>query len=123
MLLTEDVLEHEIQGNNIRGVLAADRRMKLVYFKGLGTMCTGHSYALYKKDNGTCTVKCLACPEECDSGGMSFPYLYFAVDVLDDGYACRGTASFSSISEVFYDTLHVSKQFLESDQFKLTRLK
>lgn len=82
-----------------------------------GTMCSGTSYILYKKDDGTTSIKKIADMVPAEEGGMNCPALYMDIHDSKDGYLALGRFSFSSVDSVYMDTLFVSKEFLETDEF------
>lgn len=98
---------------------SADGRLFLVAISNGGTMCSGTTYVLYKKDTGDGVVKKVAYAKECEEGGVEFPMLYRNIRETDKGYVLIGRFSFSSNDEVYEGELPLSQEYLEGDKDNL----
>lgn len=106
--------------HRLRVSTSEDNMARLITIPGRGTMTWGESYIQYRKDNGTIALKKIAYDEPNEDGGRSFPALFIELhNCKKGGYEAYGIFSFSSTEELLYDTLYVSQEFLESDQFIL----
>ena len=119
LLLTEDMLDKEFEEDR-RIILktSSDKRALMLTLPGDGYMCTGKTYILYRKDNGSTVVKKVAYPEQLEGGGVAFPALFKEIKDTVDGYYLCGMFSFSSHDDEYTDTMMLDKEFLESDSFE-----
>ena len=85
-----------------------------------GSYATGTSYIVYRDDDSNLTVKKIAEIKPAVEGGVDLSALYLSVNNTINGYLVNGVIGFSRAeSELYYDTLFVSKDFLESDRFDI----
>lgn len=118
LLLTPDMLDKEqCETYPLRFAHADDKRAMLMTIVGLGRYCTGTSFVLYKKTDCTCTVKKVAYSVPSKHGGPTLPAQFHSIKKVENGYDLHGKFSFNDSPESFLDTMHISKDFLESSEF------
>lgn len=118
LLLTPDMLDKEqCDTYPLRFAHANDNRALLMTIVGLGRYCTGTSYVLYKKDDNSCVVKKVAYVVPPKHGCPTLPAQFHSIETADEGYDLFGKFSFRDSSAYFLDTMHISKDFLESSEF------
>lgn len=98
-----------------------DKKVRLFTIDWGGSYATGTSYIIYRGDESSLTVKKIAeIKPAVEGGGVDLSGLYLSVNNTDNGYSVNGIIGFNrSESELVYDTLFVSKDFLESDRFDI----
>ena len=86
-----------------------------------GLYATGTSYIVYRNDESNLKIKKIAeIKPAVEGGGVDLSGLYLSVNNTVNGYSVNGIIGFTrSGSELCYDTLFVSKDFLESDCFEI----
>lgn len=77
-----------------------DGKARLIAVDCGGTMCSGTSYILYKKDKETLALKKIADMVPAEFGGVECPPLYMDIREYNDGYIALGRFSFSSTDSV-----------------------
>ena len=118
LLLTPDMLDKEqCETYPLRFAHADDKRAMLMTIVGLGRYTTGTSFVLYKKSDGTCNVKKVAYSVPSKHGGPTLPAQFHSIEKVNNGYDLLGKFSFNDSPESFLDTMHISKDFLESSEF------
>lgn len=97
-----------------------DKKVRLFTIDWGGSYATGTSYIVYRDDDSNLTVKKIAEIKPAVEGGVDLSALYLSVNNTINGYLVNGVIGFSRAeSELYYDTLFVSKDFLESDRFDI----
>lgn len=98
-----------------------DTKVRLFTIDWGGTYATGTSYIIYRGDESNLTVKKIAeIKPAVEGGGVDLSALYLSVNNTTNGYLVNGIIGFNrSEPDLVYDTLFVSKDFLESDCFNI----
>lgn len=98
-----------------------DKKVRLFTIDWGGLYATGTSYIVYRNDESNLKIKKIAeIKPAVEGGGVDLSGLYLSVNNTVNGYSVNGIIGFTrSGSELCYDTLFVSKDFLESDCFDI----
>lgn len=110
-----------IGSNVVISAFSEDKKVRLFTIDWGGLYATGTSYVIYRDDEANLIVKKIAeIKPALEGGGVDLSGLYLSVNNTNNGYAVNGIIGFSRAeSELCYDTLFVSNDFLESDCFDI----
>lgn len=120
---TNESFEQEISKIGSWTVISSfsdDKKVRLFTIDWGGAIATGTSYIIYQDNESKITVKKIAEIRPSVDGGVDLSALYLSVNNAINGYSVNGICGYSRVeSEYLYDTLFVSKDFLESDCFDI----
>lgn len=120
---TNESFEQEISKIGSWTVISSfsdDKKVRLFTIDWGGAIATGTSYIIYRDEESNITVKKIAEIKPSVDGGVDLSSLYLSVNNAINGYSVNGIFGYSRVeSEYLYDTLFVSKDFLESDCFDI----